>query len=433
MKEKWIEDLRDGLSDFEMDAPEGLWESLGVETPVPARNPWRRKIAVAAAIIGVLSTGTGILVWLSRGERIDVSQPMVAECIAPTASEVSNPESTLPTYNERTQSVTATTVRKATIHSNVRNSDETSESYTYMGEDITLYTDTVAQEVNNESQETEIMNFSNHDIGNRKSFHTGISPKRRSHATNGRRYAVAAYASGIGQTVERMGQNLSPNVGDHPFYGDNNPNPGVDYPGLDSDSNGEPDVDFPGYFQPNEYPDGTPLIMESHHHQPIKAGLTFQYSLTGQIGLETGLMYTALASDFKVSQGNKASSGRRQMHYIGVPLNVKLSLWSWKSIDLYLTAGVMGEKCVSNRFQVKSEADGLSLEQYSSQKDKPMQWSVNAAPGLQLKPLPNIGIFAEPGISYYFNDGSSISTIYKDRPWNFNLNIGVRWMLNPGK
>lgn len=431
MKEKWIEDLRDGLSDFEMDAPEGLWESLGVETPTPARSPWRRNIAVAAAIIGVLTTGTGILLWISRGERIDISKPMVAECIALPASEVSNPASTLPIYSESSPSLTATTVRKATIHSNVRNSDETDD--TYAEEDTASYTDTVSQEDKNESKESDKMNLINHDIGYEKPFYTGIAPKKRSNGNQVRQFAVSAYASGIGQTVERMGQKSGPNFGDNLLDGNNNPDPGEDFSGLDNDSDWNPDIDFPGYFQPNEYPDGTPQIMESHHHQPIKAGITFQYSLTGQIGLETGLMYTALASDFKVSQGNKASSGRRQMHYIGIPLNVKLSIWSWKSIDLYLTAGVMGEKCVSNRFQVKSEAEGLSLEQYSSQKDKPMQWSVNAAPGLQLKPTPNIGIFAEPGVSYYFNDGSSISTIYKDQPWNFNLNVGIRWMLNPRK
>ena len=91
----------------------------------------------------------------------------------------------------------------------------------------------------------------------------------------------------------------------------------------------------------------------------------------------------------------------------------------------------MGEKCISNRFQSKFESEGLSLEQYSSQTGKPFQWSVNAAPGLQIKPLPNIGIFAEPGISYYFNDGTTIPTIYKDRPCNFNLNLGIRFNLNP--
>lgn len=36
-------------------------------------------------------------------------------------------------------------------------------------------------------------------------------------------------------------------------------------------------------------------------------------------------------------------------------------------------------------------------------------------------------MYVEPGISYYFDDGSPISTIYKEKPVNFNLNLGLRF------
>ena len=35
-------------------------------------------------------------------------------------------------------------------------------------------------------------------------------------------------------------------------------------------------------------------------------------------------------------------------------------------------------------------------------------------------------LYFEPGVGYYFNDGSSISTLYKDHPLNYNLSIGLR-------
>ena len=38
-------------------------------------------------------------------------------------------------------------------------------------------------------------------------------------------------------------------------------------------------------------------------------------------------------------------------------------------------------------------------------------------------------LYAEPGIGYYFNDGSSTPTIYKDHPLNFNLSLGIRFNL----
>ena len=41
--------------------------------------------------------------------------------------------------------------------------------------------------------------------------------------------------------------------------------------------------------------------------------------------------------------------------------------------------------------------------------------------------LRNFGIFIEPGIHYYFNDGSYLNTIRKDHPVNFTLPMGIRW------
>lgn len=408
MKEKWIEDLREGLSDFEMDAPEGLWESLGVDTPTPATS-WRKKISAAAAILALLTVGSIFILWLSRGESLDVSDTRIAAYRPLRKNAGSEPPYTIPAMTEPSPAATAKAVQKIIHRSLVINKEEVSVISATEEENAIASKDTVSPEAKQESHETYIRNFINYDTGKEKSLYAGQSSQKRSYGNHSGRYAVAAYAAGFGQAVENMGQMPGPNVGDDPFW-------------SNGDTNSPP---------PYEEPNAIPITTETHHHQPVKAGLTFQYRLNDRVGLETGVMYTALATDITVSQGNNSSSGRRRMHYLGIPLNVKLSLWSWKSIDLYLSAGVMGEKCVSNRFRTIFEAKDLSLEQYSSQKEKPMQWSVNTAPGLQIKPLPNIGIFAEPGISYYFNDGSSISTIYKDRPWNFNLNIGLRIILNP--
>ena len=434
MNEKWIEDLRKGLSDFEMDAPEGLWESLGVETPAPKRS-WRRKAAVAAALLALLSIGGSFLLWISRGESLEVSDTRAAAYSSLPENTGGEPMQSLPTTTEQAPTATLIISPKIAVSSNNGKQEEAFTSSTSEDENITSYTDTISQELKDIEDDTEIRDYRKADTGKTKPLYAGIAPKRRSHRNQNGRYAVAAYASGIGQATGSMGQRPGTNIGNGPLWGNNYPNYDDDFVNSDPGSNsvGDPNFGSTNYPPFNEDPDDIPINTETHHHQPVKAGITFQYSLTDRVSLETGVMYTSLSSDFTVSQGNKASSGERQMHYIGIPLNVKLSVWSWKAVDLYLSAGVMGEKCVSNRFQTKSAADGLSLEQYSSQKEKPMQWSVNAAPGLQLKPLPNIGIFAEPGVSYYFNDGSNLSTIYKERPWNFNLNVGVRLMLNPGK
>ena len=39
------------------------------------------------------------------------------------------------------------------------------------------------------------------------------------------------------------------------------------------------------------------------------------------------------------------------------------------------------------------------------------------------------GIYAEPGVVYYFDDGSNVNTIRKEHPFNFNIQLGVRFTL----
>ena len=59
-----------------------------------------------------------------------------------------------------------------------------------------------------------------------------------------------------------------------------------------------------------------------------------------------------------------------------------------------------------------------------------LQWSVNSAIGIEYRVSDFIGIYAEPGIDYYFKNSSELETIYKDRPFSFNLRLGVRLNIN---
>ena len=367
------------------------------------------------------------MLWLGRVEHIDISRTAADARISQPEISGVRPSRILADEAEHFQSEAATSVRKIIVHTDT--AEEISIPQKNEGESTVSSPDTVSREIPGGSSADDIKAIREYAAGKGKSIYAGVSPVKRSYGNHSGRFAVAAYASGIGQASERLGRAPGPNTSDDLFLGNGDPNFGVNFPGEDPDQNGFPDFEFPDGPRPEEMQVST----EIHHHQPIRAGLTFQYTLTDRVAFETGLMYTALSSDIMLSQGNRTSSGHRRMQYIGIPLNVKLSLWSWKSIDIYMSGGVTGEKCVSNRFRTESEAAGLTLKQHSSQKDRPFQWSVNVSPGVQIRPLPYIGIFAEPGVGYYFDDGSPISTIYKDHPCNFNLNMGIRWMINPRK
>jgi hypothetical protein len=111
------------------------------------------------------------------------------------------------------------------------------------------------------------------------------------------------------------------------------------------------------------------------------------------------------------------------LHYIGIPLNVQYHVWQWHGLNVYATAGTQ----VDFNVKARLEADG---EEQTMEKDR-MQWSVGGALGVQYNIIPQLGLYAEPGIKYYFDNGSHIRNYFKYRPTNFNLQIGLR--LNMGK
>ena len=50
--------------------------------------------------------------------------------------------------------------------------------------------------------------------------------------------------------------------------------------------------------------------------------------------------------------------------------------------------------------------------------------------GIQYDIIPQLGLYAEPGIKYYFDNGSRLQTFFKDKPTNFSLQLGLRWNLS---
>ena len=81
---------------------------------------------------------------------------------------------------------------------------------------------------------------------------------------------------------------------------------------------------------------------------------------------------------------------------------------------MYVSAGGAMEKCVYGKIGSKDETV------------KPLQFSVMGAVGAQYNISSRVGIYVEPGVSYFFDDGSDIETIRKENPCNFTLQGGVR-------
>lgn len=425
MNDKWIEDIRDSLSDYEMDAPEGLWESLGVDRPAAKPIAWRRTLATAAAAVALLIIGSAYFIWQTNTTSLN-SDRVYSEVVEPASTQKPNILSDNTVESSHKDDISSQKSKKgvqnahsaletsAAAYNEVMNSEELLEDESD-SKKPDIGTETEEETQNEESIRREYQENKTHS-GRSLYEQWQSKQKHRSHSRD--RYALAISTSGIGSHSEK-----SVIPGSIPDIPDIN-NPWDDPNDIDSDFSDSNSPNTGDFLTSEE-------ITDIRHHLPIKVGLTVQYNISKRIGIESGLMYSMLESDISVSKGNKASLGSRKMQYIGIPINLKFYAWSWKCINVYLSAGIAGEKCISNMFETKSLSEGITLDSYSNMKEKPFQWSTNAAAGLQISPTPIVGIFAEPGVSYYFNDGTSLNTIYKDRPLNFNLNIGIRFNLNP--
>lgn len=165
------------------------------------------------------------------------------------------------------------------------------------------------------------------------------------------------------------------------------------------------------------------LYEETKHHQPISVGMQVGFHLLPKLELSTGLVYTKVSSDFISGVSDTRTVSTQDLHYMGIPLNLSYSVWEYKGLHTYVTAGGEGAVNIKNH----TETDGEVKE---SKRDK-MQWSTNASVGIQYDFIPQLGVYVEPGMKYYFDNGSQIENIFKDKKLNFNIQFGLRF--NVGK
>ena len=174
-----------------------------------------------------------------------------------------------------------------------------------------------------------------------------------------------------------------------------------------------------------------PTINKANHHQPIRVGLSLRYAISPRWSLLTGINYSYLQSDFS-SYNNRTSTDKKQkLHYIGIPVNLSYTLWQKKKFNLYLIAGAQAEKLVKGQTETTTTQHNQSTTSNTENvhENKPV-FSTNTSLGVEYQLGKFIGLFAEPGVSYYFKNGSSIESSYTEKPFNFNFNLGVRVNFN---
>ena len=192
-------------------------------------------------------------------------------------------------------------------------------------------------------------------------------------------------------------------------------------------SNGIPDTNEP------VVPEQTTVKEHTSYKQPVRMGLSVGIPLGRHWRLNTGVNYSYLSSETTGTSVNLRNTTEQKLHYVGIPVTVSRSIVSSRNFSVYATAGAEMEKLVSGKRTTFTEQTTTSAPTKETVKEDRPQFSVNAAIGAEYRFRNDIGVYVEPGVSRYINNGSNIDNIYKDKPTNFSLNVGIRINVNNKK
>lgn len=165
------------------------------------------------------------------------------------------------------------------------------------------------------------------------------------------------------------------------------------------------------------------------HKYPVRFGVSLHIPLTHRWGLTTGLTYTRLATDITSGSDMAYYQIEQRLRYIGIPLNVQYTMFDSRLFTAYLGAGGEIEKCVSGTRTTTCHDGSTSPFAVADENDLGRglwQSSLGTSLGLQLNILPALGLYLEPGLTWYAPDGSSLPSIRHDHPWQFTLQAGLR-------
>ena len=173
-------------------------------------------------------------------------------------------------------------------------------------------------------------------------------------------------------------------------------------------------------------PDADKIERTTHHYMPVTFSLALKYKLNNRFGLETGLSYSRLKSEYEIGTGGNAIREQQTIHYLGIPLKGTYNIYNVRRWSLYGSLGVKLEMPVYAPLNTGYFVNGMKELEEKSTLHAPLQWSVGTGVGLQYNLTPNVGFYVEPSLQYYIPAGSDIETYRTEHPFMFSLPLGIR-------
>lgn len=431
LKDKWINDIRNRMEDYSEPLPAGLWEKIDSEISAPKVIPlWKRWQSVAAAAVVVIAVST-LSVWywgndkslkdanlagvtnIENDENIEQLSDLIEDGI------IKNPEATVQVTADN-----AVSEKLKPVSGKVQSENEIMTLSSF--EQQTIDNDEVKKE-DKETPKTE---------ENVRSKEKRINMMKADRETLKRNASYMAMA-GEKRKSGRNDLELGVMAGNIPYSSSNS------FGGMSRLSSAPKSLSSVNNSVVGEISDASATYSQVlfnnmdketytdvKHHVPVTVGVSVKWNLNDKWALESGLNYTYLYSELR-SGANSYIEDKQKLHYVGIPLKVQRSIWNNSIFSLYASAGGMMEKCVSGTVETVYVDGNTKKNQEREDLDvKPLQFSVLASLGVQANFNKHLSLYLEPGMIYYFDDNTDILTIRKDKPFNFNLQLGLRFNIN---
>lgn len=387
MKEDWTDQIRQKLEGFEMTPPEGLWEGICKQMDMPAEpasaSHKRWYWAVAAAILAL----AGFFAVYHDDDHREATV-LTAECEIKPVEPKAHTEIEPKTEPKAEAPKKAKTSIKAMPSTKLMAVSTLEDPQAEVAAESEVQSEPVASIQEEEHRTNEPTKSAiNYPV---------LTPEPQVRTKKPHEWAVGVSASGgvFSASTARGRWEAAP------------------FPDIDE----QPDEKSNARrsFMTDFYP-----TTESNwdHQIPIRLGLSVQYQLNVHLALISGISYTYLYSEW--GKAFLKNGGYEQMlHYIGVPVGIAWRFWSSKHFHFYLSGTILLEKCISFKYRWQEDQTVNSI--------RPWQFSIRAAFGAEYAFTPQFGIYFEPSLGYYFNDGSSLRHYYKERPFAPSIDFGLR-------
>ncbi|GIM50051.1 outer membrane beta-barrel protein [Capnocytophaga stomatis] len=420
MKEKWLKDIQKQMTDYQTKEPDGLWE--GIQAKMSQKNKkhrravlflWTKRFAAAAAVLAFV---------LTLNHYFNSEKELSNSVITNISEEVKNIDKKLPTSpteNDKKEVLTDEITNSNELES-VASSSKTKRKVSSEKEAVDEFFIAIKEDKTGNRPETKTTEDTWAIIPQPKENQEKIVsseelPLEEVAEVDNQKSLRNRMSFGI-FTSGGMGSSLS-----------NKPELTSEFTAVNADTEEMMWKDSP-LLGTLAFSNGETMQTEAKHRLPIRTGILFAYKFSNRFALESGLTYTRLISDLREGSDAYYFTSEQKLHFVGVPLNLKYQVFSWKGFELYSSAGMLAEKNVSGMLNKTHFFDGVMKQNENENiKIDPLQWSANASVGFQYNFSSLIGVYAEPSLSYYFSNNTPIKTIYQDRPFNFHLNFGLRF------